>query len=92
MKKAFNIPAIDNEKEVLMQYLNLNSDDPSNWSNVKVVETVILPSGHRLRVFEYNNDIYHVAHSDSRIDAERLMYFNSNHYRISLQNSNPSSR
>lgn len=88
-KTAFNIPAINNEKEALMQYLNLNSDDANDWNKVKEIDVVPLPSRHRVKIFEYNAAIFHVADNGSRIKAERVISFNSSLYAIAPQNQQP---
>ena len=88
-KSAFNIPAINNEKEALMQYLKLNSDDANDWNKVKEIDVVPLPSRHRVKIFEYNSSIFHVADNGSRIKAEHVISFNSSLYAIAPQNQQP---
>lgn len=99
-KKAFDIPAINNEKEALMIFLKLDNDNDEDRAKVIEIERFKLDCVHApmsviyVSVFEYENTRFHVAPSSSRIEGVCNMEFNSNRWIIAPQPSEliPSTR
>lgn len=94
-KKAFDIPAISNEKEALMIFLKLDNDNAEDRAKVIEIDRFKLDCPHaplsviHVSVFQYENTLYHVAPSSARIQGVCNMEFNSNHWTIAPQASAP---
>lgn len=93
--KAFDIPAINNEKEALMIFLKLDSDNAEDFAKVVQIDQFKLDCAHaplsviHAAVFEYENTRYHVAHTAARMKGVCNIAFNSNHWTIAPQPSAP---
>lgn len=89
--KAFDIPAINNEKEALMIFLKLDSDNAEDFAKVVQIDQFKLDCAHaplsvfHASVFEYENTRYHVAHTAARMKGVCNIAFNSSHWTIAPQ-------
>ena len=89
-RKAFDIPPINNPKEALMKFLNLDSDNETHWASVIQLEDSVVESPKKpgvpisVRVFKYLNFRFQVAHSSTQIEGF-LTSFNSNHWIVACQ-------
>lgn len=94
-KKAFDIPAINNEKEALMIFLKLDSDNVEDCAKVVQIDQFKLNCAHaplsviHASVFEYEGTRYHVAHSAARMKGVCDIAFNSSHWTIAPEPSAP---
>lgn len=75
--KAFDIPAINNKKIALMHHLNLDENLESDYDKVKE-----LTNSSAVSIFEYNTELYGVAHASLHFAADALREFNSNLWKI----------
>jgi len=83
----FNIPAIDNRRSALALYLGVNSENERDWDSIREVKTPDLADHEKLiavsaSVFEFENARYYVDHGSSALEADRVIAFNSNHWKI----------
>jgi len=83
----FDVPAINNQKAALMLHLGLDGLSDQDWDIIKEVATPGLTSAmaavtKAVRVFEHDNVRYHVAHASFDIEADAIVAFNSNHWKI----------
>lgn len=76
-KTAFDIPAINNKMIALLRHLNLDENLESDYDKVKE-----LASSGAVSIFEYNTEIYGVAHSSANVTADAIREFNSNLWKI----------
>lgn len=94
-KKAFDIPAINNEKEALMIFLKLDNHNYEDKAKVVQIDRFKLECAHaplsviHVTVFEYENTRYHVAPSSARLKGVCNMEFNSSLWTIAPQPSAP---
>jgi hypothetical protein len=85
-RKSFDVPAIDNEKLVLLIHLGLSISDDSDLHKVKRIgEVEVLgPSGvsYGVSLFECGGERFRVAHAGSGIEADMNRIFNSSLWSI----------
>lgn len=86
--KAFDIPAINNQLEVLAKSLGLKHDQLTTSELEKLIEVLPLyefeSKGFRQKIsrFKYKGKNFAVAHIGVGIPAEAVYEFNSNHWCI----------
>ncbi|WP_339673857.1 hypothetical protein [Dasania marina] len=79
--KAFDIPAINNQKEALAIHLGIDSDDDEQFKQIS--ELGVLGFEHS---FAYKGKKYTVEHSRLGVTGDRVVNFNSNNWVISDHN------
>lgn len=67
-KKAFDIPAVDNEKCALLKFLGLGDDDSA---------VIQVGTDARTKIFEAHGERYRVCHGGARQEGD-IVSFNSN--------------
>lgn len=93
--KAFDIPAINNEKKALMIFLKLDNDNDEDRAKIIEIERFKLDCAHApmsviyVSVFEFESTRFHVAPSSSRMEGVCSMEFNSSRWIIAPQPSAP---
>jgi hypothetical protein len=80
--KPFDIPAINNQKEVLIRYLGLDHENDSERNSVKEIVNHEPTVFWGVSVFEHKNTLYQVTHASSKMEADKSMMFNSNMWNI----------
>lgn len=85
--KAFNIPAINNQKAALLRHLGLDSGSDLAWDSIIEIKTDDLADNERLAantasVFDFRNARYYVDHNSSGMQSDSVVEFNSNLWAI----------
>ncbi|MEM8515190.1 hypothetical protein RCH14_004550 [Massilia sp. MP_M2] len=80
--KPFDIPAINNQKEVLIRYLGLDHESESDRNSVQEIANPNPTGFWPACVFEHQNIRYQVTHASSKMEADKSMMFNSNMWNI----------
>lgn len=80
MKKAFDIPAINNRLEALAKYLGINSDIEAELSAIEQRHTAT-----PVHTYIHNETMYFVANSNYGLAADKIIEFNSNLWSVLAQ-------
>jgi hypothetical protein len=85
--KPFEVPAFNNQKAALLLHLGLDSESDRDWESILEVgkpgpTDALAATANSACVFEHHHVRYCVAHASSAVDADALVFFNSNHWKI----------
>lgn len=84
-KSPFDIPSINNPKLALMSYLDINDENVSPYQEVhqEVQELEGFTIGaHKVSVFEFKDERYHVSGQGADMEADVVKEFNSSLWMI----------
>tara|TARA_B100000809_G_C15026530_1_gene490353 strand:- start:137 stop:415 length:279 start_codon:yes stop_codon:yes gene_type:complete len=79
-RKAFNIPAINNQREALAKHLGVNSDIESDFATI-----VVLDVSDGIHRFSHNDKTYLVTGQSSKLKSDAMVEFNSSFWAVKCE-------